>query len=460
MAAALERGRFLFSALFPEAGVWVPGPVLPAEPVAGEDLNAFYDRRGLHFFRGRNPATGALVHSGESPDIVAHEEGHAALDAVRPDLWDAPHFEAAAFHEAFGDLAAIFVAFSEPALVAAVLAETGGALHKSNLVSRVAEELAAAARASFGPGVALPDALRDAVNEFRYSDPKHLPSSAPAEELSAEPHSFCRVLTGACWDVLVALYLLSGGGKENADRDKEALTLAARETGRLFAAAAESAPVGAAFFERVARRMVRAAAGDALRQETVRDSFSRRELLSKADRERERKSDQDRQTRLSRLAAGEALSPDLVRAIQTRLGPDSEGEVLTRVSPSERVLRGRRKRDLFLSGRQYGPADGAAVEISDSFSFAFAEEGYLTASAAYPAADRDGEDARAYVRFLAERDRIAQSEKAPNALELFQQGKSYVVVPEEDGVRRLRRVWIARKALSSQLRLRPDPAEH
>jgi len=459
MAAALERGRFLFSTLFPEAGVWVPGPVLPAEPVAGEDLNAFYDRRGLHFFRGRNPQTGALVHSGESPDIVAHEEGHAALDAVRPDLWDAPHFEAAAFHEAFGDLAAILIAFSEPALVSAVLAETGGALHKSNLVSRVAEELGAAARASFGPGVALPDALRDAVNDFRYTDPKRLPSSAPAEELSAEPHSFCRVLTGACWDVLVALFLLSGGGEKKADRDREALPLAAKETGRLFVAAAESAPVGADFFERVARRMVRAAAGDTSRQEKVRESFSRRGLLSREDREGERRGE-DRGTRLPRLDPGEALPSGLLRAIQARLGPDSEAEVLTRAWRSGRVLRGRRTRDLFLSGREYGAADGAAVQISDSFSFTYAEEGYMTASAVYPADGGDEEDARAYVRFLAEADRIAPDERTSDALELFRQGKSHVVIPEEDGVRRLRRVWIARKALSSQLRLRPDPAEH
>ena len=74
LAAALERGRKLWAARFPAAGTWIPGAVLPAVPVAGEDLNAYYDRRALRFFRGRNPETESLVHSAESPDIAAHAE--------------------------------------------------------------------------------------------------------------------------------------------------------------------------------------------------------------------------------------------------------------------------------------------------------------------------------------------------------------------------------------------------
>ena len=67
----------------------------------------------------RDARTGAIVQSGDSVDVATHEQGHAVLDALRPDLWDAPHFEVAAFHEAFGDLAAIFVALAEPPLAVA-----------------------------------------------------------------------------------------------------------------------------------------------------------------------------------------------------------------------------------------------------------------------------------------------------------------------------------------------------
>jgi len=428
MAAALERARALWSRLLPEAGEWVPGPVLPAVPVAGEGLNAFYDRRALRFFRGENPATGEPVHSGESPDIVAHEAGHAVLDSVRPDLWDAPHFEAAAFHEAFGDLASILVAFDEPALVRAVTEETRGELQISNLVSRVAEELAAAAHARFGPGVALPDALRDAVNGFSYTGPAGLPSSAPPEALSAEPHSFCRVLTGACWDVLVALYRAFGGGEGDAPRNEEALARAAGETGRLFAEASLSAPAGADFFQRVARRMVRASAGDPATAERVAESLRRRGLAPPDARDGEG-----------------AAPPGLIRAALQRLPGEEEGEFLTRASRRERALRGRRKRDLFLHGPEYGPADGAAVEISDSFSLRFGDEGFVTASAVYPAGREDEQDARAWVRFLAERGAIAPAGDGSGPLELFGRGMSHAVVAEEDGVRRLRRVWVMRR---------------
>src|SRR4029077_18909866 len=137
---------------------------------------------------------------------VTHEQGHAILDAIRPDFWDAPHFEVAAFHEAFGDLAAIAVALAQPALAERALAETKGDAARSNLVSRLAEELGEAVRDNYGPDAALPGALRDAVNSFAYTDPKGLPDDAPARSLSAEPHSFCRVITGACWDVLVAIF--------------------------------------------------------------------------------------------------------------------------------------------------------------------------------------------------------------------------------------------------------------
>ena len=41
----------------------------------GVDLNAYYDRRALNFFHG--PAPAGTVFSGESPDIVCHEMGHA-----------------------------------------------------------------------------------------------------------------------------------------------------------------------------------------------------------------------------------------------------------------------------------------------------------------------------------------------------------------------------------------------
>lgn len=143
------------------------------------------------------------------------------------------------------------------------------------------------------------------------------------------------------------------------------------------------------------------------------------------------------------------VSPALVRAIAARLPPTEGGEILTLPRGNTRgrrpLLRGRRKRDLVLRGPEYGPADGAAVEISDSFALDFGESGFLRASRIHRAGDRDEEDARAFVRHLARTSRIAETGGAfPDSEPLAREGKSHAVVREEDGVRRLRRVWISK----------------
>jgi hypothetical protein len=446
LSSALERGKRLWARRIPAPGVWIPGPVLPAVAAAGQDLNAYYDRKALRFFRDVDAKTGRIVQAGESPDVVTHEQGHAILDAIRPDLWDAPHFEVAAFHEAFGDLAAIFVALAEPVLADRALKETRGDPARSNLVSRLAEELGAAVRVRWGADAALPGALRDAVNTFTYTDPKGLPDMAPAQSLSAEPHSFCRVLTGACWDVLVAIFRATAGPDRSA-----ALVRACERTAVLAVAAAETAPSGADFFGRFARRIVREqrTAGDPALAPALADAFFQRGLLASPEVPAELFPDQD--PGVAAPPEGEGPSPALVRAIETRLGPARDGELLllgTRGAEPGRtnVLRGRRRQDLFLHGAEYGPADGAAVEISDAFALGFTEAGLLAASRVHRAEDRDANDARAFVRFLARHRRIAQIRSTPSdSQQLARAGHSHAVVLEADGVRRLRRAWIARK---------------
>jgi len=437
IASALARGRALWSRLLPKSGSWVRGRVLPAIPVDGEGLNAFYDRKALHFFRDVDSATGAVVSSGDSPDIVTHEQGHAVLDAIRPDLWDAPHFEVAAFHEAFGDLAAILVALGEDELVRAVLEETGGSLDHSNLVSRLAEELAAAVVARYGPGAALPDALRDAVNPFRYRAPRSLPEDADADALSREPHSFSRVITGVGWDVLVRLYLAEARstGVRPSDSRPEALSRASGELGRLLVVAASSAPVGASFFRRFARDLAAAAGANGERTEIL-EALSSRDLAPSG--EARRAPDRDRIAAMA--LGGEALPTRILEAVRADLGAARDEEILLRPTP-DGSLRGRRARDLVLSGSEYGPADGAAVEISDSFDVALEESGYVSAARVERAGPEEEEDAREFVRTLARNDRIAAEDEEHDPARLFREGKSHFVARESDGVRRLRRSW-------------------
>src|SRR5258708_3454697 len=128
----------LWGALVP--GIrWEVGAILPVDLDFGVDLNAFYDREGLKFFHGS--AAGRTVFSGESPDIVCHELGHALLDSFKPQLFDAASIEVAAFHESFGDMSAILSALQLPSVREGVLAETGGVLRRASRLSRFAEQI-------------------------------------------------------------------------------------------------------------------------------------------------------------------------------------------------------------------------------------------------------------------------------------------------------------------------------
>jgi hypothetical protein len=144
------------------------GDTLPILLDEGEDFN-FYDRQALNFFHGT--AGGRPVFSGESPDEVCYEEGHAVLNALRPALFDAGSIEAAAFHEAFGDMSALLAALQLPTMRAAILAETGGDLRRSSRLSRLAEQLGWAIR-QFAPDAVKPDCLRNAANSFFTPTPK------------------------------------------------------------------------------------------------------------------------------------------------------------------------------------------------------------------------------------------------------------------------------------------------
>ena len=195
-AEALRRGGDFWA---PILGVkqWEPGSVLQVGLDEGVDFNAYYDRTELAFFH--DTADGQIVYSGESPDIVCHEMGHACLDAHRPQLWDTPFIEAGAFHESFGDMSAILSALQLPSVRTAAL--NGVAQDKASFLSRLAEQLGWAIRQQY-PDAADPDCLRNAWNSFTYVDPETLPDSAPANKLCAEVHSFSRIFTGAFYEIL------------------------------------------------------------------------------------------------------------------------------------------------------------------------------------------------------------------------------------------------------------------
>jgi hypothetical protein len=249
-AEALRRGADLWGALLPGLS-WEVGPILPVDLDFGVDLNAFYDRVGLKFFHG--VAAGRTVFSGESPDVVCHELGHALLDSFKPQLFDAASIEVAAFHESFGDMSALLSALQLPSVREGVLAETGGVLRRASRLSRLAEQLGWAIRQS-APSAVEPDCLRNAVNSFFYRDPDTLPTTTPATSLSSEPHSFSRVFTGAFFEGLAGMLATQD------TRDEAALLQVSQDIGAILVQGIRAASVVPTFFSQVAASMLAVAA--------------------------------------------------------------------------------------------------------------------------------------------------------------------------------------------------------
>jgi hypothetical protein len=248
-ADALRRASDLWGKLLGNQK-WNPairGPALPVIFDEGVDLNAYYDRNALNFFHAA--VGGRMVYSGESPDVVCHEFGHAVLDAIRPQLWDVSAFEPPAFHEAFGDMSALLTALQLPSIRAGVLQETNGDLFRSSRLSRLAEQLGWAIR-QVAPDDTDADCLRNAVNSFFYESSDDLPTSAPASELSSEPHSLSRVFTSAFFESL-ALMFASNANPTEATLQQVSLDLAA-----ILLGAIRQSPIVPEYFAQIGSHMM------------------------------------------------------------------------------------------------------------------------------------------------------------------------------------------------------------
>lgn len=250
-AEALRRASDHWGGVIGAGAAWHPavGETLPVALDAGVDFNAFYDRNGLHFFH--DTAAGRTCWSGESPDVVCHEHGHAVLDALRPELFDAPFAEAAAVHEAFGDVSAVLAALQLGAVREALLVATGGRIERNSGVARLAEQLGWAIRQT-APDAVDRDALRNLSRVWFYRDPAQLPPSAPADHLSSEPHSFSRVFSGAF------LHALSGMLLTRRAQDADALLDVARDAAGLLHRAIATAPVVPAYMSQLAAHVIAA----------------------------------------------------------------------------------------------------------------------------------------------------------------------------------------------------------
>jgi hypothetical protein len=359
-AEALRRSAAFWSAA--GARAWHPqiGASIPVRLDDGVDLNAYYARndfppedikQGLSFFHDtvRDVTTNrdVTVFSGESPDVVAHELGHAVLDTLKPVLFEIASIEAAAFHESFGDMSAILTALQLPTVRQAVLEQTDGNLRRNSSVSRVAEQLGWAIRQR-SPAAVDRDSLRNAANSFLYLDPLTLPSSGPATQLTRAPHNFSRVFTGSFLEALGGMVLKLASRPRVEDVEQ-----ASADMGRLLVRGIVDAPVSTKFFQAVAEQMLLADGSlfSGKYAEALTTAFVRRNLIP-----------------VRSLAAPDAVgaAPARAAAAAARFSATAAGRRSTRAAPSDAPVRlaldgatlGLAAKTLYVSAP---PVDDAAV---------------------------------------------------------------------------------------------------
>jgi hypothetical protein len=243
---------------------------LPLLQDDGVDVNAFYDRRSFSFFH-RMIGNGT-VFSGASTDVVAHEVGHGLLDAIRPELWDAPFLEAGAFHEAFGDCVAILTALGDRDTRVKLLA-SAPSLKKKNFVESTAEELSDAIRRLIPTHNAAEP--RHAFNDFQFVIPETLPDDGGPGELINEVHSFGMLFSGSFYDLIAAIFTAE------TTKTEAKLLSAARTAGALLVEGARTAVITPRFFQSVGRAMVLAdeVKNGGANRDRIRNAFLRHNIM-------------------------------------------------------------------------------------------------------------------------------------------------------------------------------------
>lgn len=434
---------------------WQPGKVLPIQPRAGRDLNAYYDRVALKFFYTTDSKTKKTLYTCESSDVAAHECGHAILDAHHPDYWSSLHPETGAFHEAFGDITALLTTLQFPSVRARLLKETGENLRVSSNVTRLAEQLGKALYDEYGRDVAGATFLRDLVNTFRYKETWELPASAPSTRLSSESHSFSRVFSGAVYQIFVGIYELKRKQDSKLSAD-DAVCQARDDVGKILATALVLAPPGDAVYRVIATSMFKAE--QQLFQgayfEILKKVFSNRRILSVKDSSIFKPHTKTVGAKTSGVnlgllsMAGNAAEPmppaELQRALRLRGEEMIFARELGRIQ-DEKVVQYSAQRMIPLKGKQFGPANGAMVPLQGGLTLNVDDAGMVAFSGYYRAGSDDVRAIRDHVEKLAEKQRIYAASPGDEAeiTHLITRNQPYFIWYDEQGNKILRRAFFA-----------------
>jgi hypothetical protein len=264
----------------PMFNTWAGTSNLIVLPNAGKDFNAFYNRRSMQFFSGKDPVRGVHVHTSKSSDIVTHELGHAILDSFRPDTWSVAALEVWSFHEAFADITAFLYILQYEEIISRFVEQTNGDLRKENVACSLAESMGEAIFNLTKDTSRPKNYLRSAINDFKYVNPGTLPESAPDHLLAAECHSFGRVFLGAFYDIFEMIYQ---SAIESGKSPKEAVVEARDTLGNYVFKAIKNAPLCVNFYESMCKTILWVAWNDQERKfhDKIKAIFYARNLIKR-----------------------------------------------------------------------------------------------------------------------------------------------------------------------------------
>ncbi len=188
---------------------------LVVRPFGFKGRNAGYSRETGdlsfgYFPAGTRPAgftvRKGLICTALSHDIIAHETTHALLDGLRSQFMLPTNVDVPAFHEALGDLVALFLHFTYEEVVEQAIRTAGGVFTRSGLLADLAREFGYA-RARGGRGAALRSAVDvDGVAAFD-SDVAADRDRRPVcyEDAGDEPHALGSVLVSAVFEAFTTI---------------------------------------------------------------------------------------------------------------------------------------------------------------------------------------------------------------------------------------------------------------
>jgi len=165
-------------------------------PFAFVEKNAYYDPAAgelkFGYFDMKFTETASdTVYTSLSHDVIAHELTHAILDGLRRNFRVPTNPDVLAFHEALGDLVAIFHHFGYEEIVRAAIRESRGDLGIPTILSGIAKQ--------FGEGLGRQGGLRTAIDfrdgipQTKYGDVK-------------EAHDLGAVLVAAVFDTFTRVF--------------------------------------------------------------------------------------------------------------------------------------------------------------------------------------------------------------------------------------------------------------